>query len=153
MSENAPAGEQFVQYEGYQELAVEADANIAGEEVIRINDSGIIPTEFKVLVLPDLSEVELRAGRIPNFVVPDTAVDTYKHAAVTGRIIALSPAAFSYHEWPQGVRLPMVGDRVIFARYAGMRVNGRPTLNDRGHEEVKQYRLLNDKDVAGILEF
>jgi co-chaperonin GroES (HSP10) len=127
-------------------------ANIAGEEVIRINDSGIVPTEFKVLVMPDESEVELRARR-SGLVVPDEAAGQYRHAAVTGRIIAMSPAAFSYHEWPEGVRIPVTGDRVVYARYAGMRVNGRPVANEKGHEEQKEYRLLNDKDVAGILEF
>ena len=126
--------------------------SIAGEETVRINDSGIIPTEFKVLVEPDESEVELRARR-SGLVVPDEAAGTYRHAAVTGRIVALSPAAFSYHDWPKGVRLPVVGDRVVYARYAGMRVNGRPVTNAKGQEEAREYRLLNDKDVAGILEF
>lgn len=152
MNENAPSGEEFIQYAGHQELTVDADANMAGEELVRINDSGIIPTEFKVLVLPDESETELRAKRA-GIVVPQDAADHYRHAAVTGRIIALSPAAFSYHDWPEDVRLPVVGDRVVYARYAGMRVPGRPVTNAKGHQEVTEYRLLNDKDVAGILEF
>lgn len=134
------------------EIAAEMEANAAGEDLVRINDSGIIPTEFKVLVLPDESEVELRARR-SGLVVPDEAAGTYRHAAVTGRIIALSPAAFSYHDWPDGVRLPGIGDRVVYARYAGMRVNGRPRANEKGHEEQTEYRLLNDKDIAGVLDY
>jgi co-chaperonin GroES (HSP10) len=133
-------------------LIAEMEANTAGEELIRINESGITPTEFKVLVLPDESEVELRARR-SGLVVPDEAAGQYRHAAVTGRIIAMSPAAFSYHDWPAGTPLPSIGDRVVYARYAGMRVNGRPTRNEKGHEEAKEYRLLNDKDVAAVLEF
>jgi co-chaperonin GroES (HSP10) len=133
-------------------LVAEMEANTAGEELIRINESGIIPTEFKVLVLPDESEVELRARR-SGLVVPDEAAGQYRHAAVTGRIIAMSPAAFSYHDWPAGTPLPTIGDRVVYARYAGMRVNGRPLRNEKGHEEAKEYRLLNDKDVAAVLEF
>lgn len=128
------------------------DPNIVAEDVVRINDSGIVPTEFKVLVLPDESEVELRARR-SGLVVPDEAAGMYRHAAVTGRIIAMSPAAFSYHDWPEGVRLPVVGDRVTYARYAGMRVNGRPRANEKGHDESVEYRLLNDKDIAAVLEF
>lgn len=133
-------------------LIAEMEANTAGEDLIRINDSGIIPTEFKVLVLPDESETELRARRA-GLMVPQDAADHYRHAAVTGSVIALSPAAFSYHEWPEGVRIPTVGDRVVYARYAGMRVSGRPVRNAKGQEESREYRLLNDKDVAGILEF
>ena len=128
------------------------EANIAGEELVRINDTGIIPTEFKVLVLPDESETELRARRA-GLMVPQDAADHYRHAAVTGRIVDISPAAFSYHDWPEGVRLPTIGDRVVYARYAGMRVNGRPKVGEKGQTEQKEYRLLNDKDVAAILEF
>jgi hypothetical protein len=130
--------------------AADTEANAAGEELIR-NSSGIIPTEFKVLVLPDENEVALRARR-SNLVVPDTANEMYRHAAVTGRIVDMSPAAFSYHDW-SGARVPMIGDRIVYARYAGMRVPGRPTSDGRGGEERIEYRLLNDKDVAGILEF
>lgn len=133
-------------------LMSDAEANVVGEALVTINESGIVPTEFKVLVLPDESEVELRARR-SGLVVPDEAAGAYRHAAVTGRIVAMSPAAFSYHDWQGNVRLPMVGDRVVYARYAGMRVNGRPSVNEKGHEEAKEYRLLNDKDIAAVLEF
>jgi co-chaperonin GroES (HSP10) len=126
--------------------------NVAGEDLIRINDSGIVPTEFKVLVRDDEDETMRRAA-MSNIVVPDNASERYKAGTTTGVIIAMSPLAFSYADWPAGVRLPAVGDRIVFARYAGMRTKGRPSTNERGHVEQKEYRLLNDKDVAGILEF
>jgi co-chaperonin GroES (HSP10) len=126
--------------------------NIVAEDLVRINDSGIDPFQFQVLVLPDESEVELRARR-SGLVVPDDAAGIYRHAAVTGRIIAMSPAAFSYHDWPEGCRLPMVGDRVSFARYAGVRQNGRPKVNEKGHEESIEYRQINDKDILSVLKF
>lgn len=128
------------------------DAGVAGEELVRINDSGIIPTEFKVLVRDDEDETMKRAA-MSNIVVPDNASERYKAGTTTGVIIAMSPLAFSYAEWPAGVRVPEIGDRIVFARYAGMRTKGRPVTNERGHVEQKEYRLLNDKDVAGILEF
>lgn len=130
----------------------DSDATVAGEELIRINESGIIPTEFKVLVRDDEDETMRRAA-MSNIVVPDNASERYKAGTTTGVIIAMSPLAFSYADWPEGTRLPMVGDRIVFARYAGMRTKGRPVTNERGHVEQKEYRLLNDKDVAGILEF
>lgn len=127
-------------------------ANAVAEDLVRINDSGIIPTEFKVLVRDDEDEIMKRAA-MSNIVVPDNASERYKAGTTTGVIVAMSPLAFSYAEWPNGVRLPEVGDRIVFARYAGMRTKGRPVTNERGHVEQKEYRLLNDKDVAGILEF
>lgn len=133
-------------------LVAEMEANTAGEDLIRINDSGIVPTEFKVLVLPDESEVALAARRA-NIMVPDTAAGMYQAGTQTGRIIAMSPLAFNYADWPENVKPPTLGDRIVYARYAGMLVKGRPMTNEKGHEERREYRLLNDKDVAGILEF
>jgi co-chaperonin GroES (HSP10) len=130
----------------------DADANVAGEALVTINDSGIIPCEFKVLVKDDEDETMRRAA-MSNIVVPDNASERYKAGTTTGKIIAMSPAAFSYHDWPKGVRLPQVGDRIVFGRYSGMRTKGRPITNARGHVEQLEYRLLNDKDVAGVLEF
>jgi hypothetical protein len=134
-------------------LAAEAyQPNLVAEDLVRINDSGIVPTEFKVLVLPDESETQIKARR-SNIMVPDAYAAMYAHGSVTGRIIAMSPAAFSYHEWPEGCRLPLVGERIVFARYAGMLVQGKPGLDAKGREEPREYRLLNDKDIAAVLEF
>ena len=130
----------------------EADPNIVAEDLVRINDSGIVPTEFKVLVLPDESETQIRARR-SNIAVPEAYAAMYAHGSVTGRIIAMSPAAFSYHDWPAASRLPVIGERIVFARYAGMLVQGKPVINERGHEEPREYRLLNDKDIVAVLEF
>jgi len=136
-----------------QSDAAEAhEANVVAEDLVRINDSGIVPTEFKVLVLPDESETQIRARR-SNIAVPEAYAAMYAHGSVTGRIIAISPAAFSYHDWPEGSRLPVVGERIVFARYAGMLVQGKPQVDARGHEQPREYRLLNDKDIAAVLEF
>lgn len=116
------------------------------------NDSGIVPTEFKVLVLPDEDETTMQARRA-NIAIPSEYAARYQAGSVTGRIVDVSPAAFSYHDWPEGTRLPQVGDRVVFAKYAGMKINGKPHTNAKGHDETLEYRLLNDKDVAGILTF
>lgn len=117
-----------------------------------INDSGILPTEFKVLVLPDEDDVTQQARRA-SIAIPSEYAARYQAGSVTGRIIAISPAAFSYHDWPEGTRIPQVGDHVVFAKYAGMKINGKPKKNEKGYDEALEYRLLNDKDIAGILEF
>lgn len=133
-------------------LSFAYDPNVVAEDLVRINDSGIIPTEFKVLVLPDVSEAELRLKR-SGLAVPDAYAAIYAHGTVTGTIIAISPAAFSYHDWPEGCRIPVVGERIVFGRYAGMLVAGKPVRNERGHDEPREYRLMNDKDIAAVLEF
>src|SRR3990167_9491861 len=101
--------------------------------------SGIIPTEFKVLLLPDTVE-ERTAGGI---IKPAERVERDQYAAMEGVIIPASPLAFTYENWPEGARKPQVGDRVIFAKYAGATVEGRDGV---------KYRLVADKDIGAVLE-
>lgn len=117
------------------------------------DDSGIVPLEFKVVVLPDENEVSKMASKA-NILVPDTAQGMYQAGVMTGVIIAVSPHAFSYvEEWPEGQRMPAPGDRVVFARYAGLTIKGRPYLNEHGREDRREYRVVNDKDIVARLEF
>ena len=122
------------------------------------NNSGIVPCEFKVLIDPDESDV-LAAYRRAGLQTPDDVNERYRAASMTGTIVAVAPAAFSYFEWPPNgdddldVRLPKVGDRVVFGRYAGLKVMGKSYKNAHGRDEQDEYRLVNDKDIAAILEF
>jgi co-chaperonin GroES (HSP10) len=117
------------------------------------DDSGIVPLEFKVVVLPDESEVSKMASKA-NILVPDTAQGMYQAGVMTGVLVAASPHAFSYvEEWPEGARPPSAGDRVVFARYAGLTIKGKPYVNDHGREDRREYRVINDKDIVAILRF
>lgn len=103
------------------------------------NTSGIVPTEFKVLILP--KEVEEKIGSI---IVPDMKRDADKYATVEGTIVALSHLAFTYateDEWDG--KKPRPGQRIIYAKYAGIRHKGK---------DGKEYVLANDKDVVAVLE-
>jgi len=110
------------------------------------NKSGIQATEYKVLVKPDEVENEIvskfeglaKAG----FKIPDEHLSQRQAAATKGVIVDVSPLAFKYDNWPSDERIPKVGSRVAFARYAGVSLEG----SDR---EI--YRLINDKDVIAIL--
>lgn len=106
--------------------------------VVSLNPSGIRPTEFKVLVKP--KAVEEKIGSI---FIPEPAREREQHAQMEGEIVAVSPVAFTYADWPEGVTLPRIGDRVLFAKYAGAIVKGR---------DGAEYRIINDKDVAAVLE-
>lgn len=99
---------------------------------------GIVPTEFKVLVLPD-EEPDITKGGI---LIPPQYRDQKQMAAVTGRVVALADEAFSWME--EASRRPLTGDRVAFTKYAGLIVPGA---------DGRSYRLMNDRDIAAILEF
>lgn len=102
-----------------------------------LNTTGILPTEYKVLVKPDKME-EKTAGGI---IIPDEALERKQAAATKGRIIDVSPLAFKYDDWPDDERVPEAGDRIAFARYAGV------AIESNGED----YRLINDKDCIAIL--
>lgn len=104
------------------------------------NPSGITPTEFKVLVAPKPVEIKTKGG----IILPDQTADSEKYAAVEGRIVALSHLAFSYatpEEW--GDKKPKPGQRILHAKYAGVRVKGK---------DGNEYLLINDKDVCALTE-
>lgn len=129
--QEAPRGKYKIFEEG--ELADLVKANIAE----RPNPSGIEPIEFKVLVRPKKAEERTKGG----IVLPEQVVEKDQHAAMEGEVIAMSPLAFTYEEWPAGSRKPEVGDVVVFARYAGITVKGNDTV---------EYRLMNDKDIVAV---
>src|SRR3990167_9770724 len=101
------------------------------------NPSGVSPTEFKVLVRPDKIEEKTKGG----ILLPQDVKERDQAASTAGEIIAISPLAFTYADWPVTSKSPKIGDRVLFGRYSGMTVKG---------EDGEEYRLINDKDVAGV---
>jgi len=102
-----------------------------------VNESGIIPVEFFVVVA--LDPVPDKIGSI---IMPATVSERDKLATQEGTLVAVSPHAFSYaNGWPEG-SMPQVGHRVLFKKYAG-------ALHER---RGRDYRLLNDKDIIAIVE-
>ena len=102
------------------------------------NPSGVYPTEFKVLIRPKAIE-EKTAGGI---IIPDQTKDRDQFAQMEGELIAVSPLAFTYADWPGDFNPPKAGDRVLFAKYGGAVVKGKDGI---------EYRLTNDKDVCAVL--
>lgn len=102
------------------------------------NESGLLPTEYNVVIRMDPIE-EKTAGGI---IIPVSKTERDELAADEGTIVAISPLAFNYDNWPETARKPVVGDRVLFAIYEGR-------LWKRG--EVT-YRLVKDKSVVAIID-
>jgi chaperonin GroES len=103
------------------------------------NESGILPTEYKILVKPRAAE-----NKIGSIFIPDETKERNQFAQTEGELVAISPLAFTYaneSEW-SGAPKPKPGDRVLYAKYAGTTVKGKDGVD---------YRLVNDKDVAAVL--
>ena len=103
-----------------------------------VNLSGIKPIEFNVLVRQKKVE-EVTKGGIH---IPEIAQDRQQAAAIEGEIVAVSPMAFGYEKWPEGTEPPKPGDRVFFAKYAGMKVKGC---------DGDDYLIVKDKDLAAVI--
>lgn len=104
------------------------------------NQTGIHPTEYKVLIAPKPVEERSKGG----IIIPDMTKDSEKYASIEGRIVAISHLAFTYatpDEW--GAHKPKAGDQVLYAKYAGVRVKGK---------DGKEYVLVNDKDICATID-
>lgn len=112
-----------------------------------LNLSGINPTEYFVVVKPiDAEEIALKGFsslKAAGFQMDDTTKERSQYAAQEAVLVAVSPLAFSYAEWPEGSRLPAAGDRVLIAKYAG--------INHKG-KDGEAYRVIADKDIHAILD-
>jgi co-chaperonin GroES (HSP10) len=105
------------------------------------NESGLVPVEFFVVVALDPAE-----EKVGSIIVPQSVQEKDKLSCQEGTLIAVSPLAFTYEQWPEGSRKPQLGERVLFRRYAG-------ALHERTIGGVKRdFRLLNDKDIIAIVE-
>lgn len=106
-----------------------------------VNDSGLIPVEYFVVV-----EIPAAVEKIGSIILPTQTQEADKLAIDEGTLVAVSPAAFNYTQWPEGARIPTVGDRVLFKRYAGK-------TYDRETGGVKRsFRLVADKDIMAIVD-
>lgn len=104
---------------------------------LQMNPSGILPTEYNVVVQPKAIE-EKTAGGI---YLPDQTKERDQFATQEGILIALSEHAFSYEGSWSGEK-PKVGDRVLYAKYCGFAHKGRDGVD---------YRVIKDKDICAVL--
>ena len=128
------------EFEGWELVKTLALEAIPPESRPTFNLTGIYPTEFKVLILPDPVEEVTKGG----IIVPTSKAEADKYATIEGRIVAVSHLAFTYataEEW--GDNKPKPGDRVIFAKYAGVRHKAK---------DGQEYLLVNDKDIVAVIE-
>lgn len=109
---------------------------------------GMRPIEFKVVVLPNKVD-EVTKGGIRR---PDTVIAQMQVAVCKGRLVAVSPWAFTYFDtslttyaevlahWPE---TPKIGDMVLYGRYCGGEITGK---------DGQIYRIMNDKDILALAD-
>lgn len=99
------------------------------------NKSGIYPKGHKVLILVDKVEEKTESGIILR------AEMTRKEqlAENRGRVIEIGSTAYDDQEIPWCKN----GDRILFAKYAGLLYEGK---------DGQEYRIINDLDVVGSLD-
>lgn len=121
------------------------------------NTSGISPRGNRVLVKPDELEEQTESG----IVIPDSIRDQHQQGQATGVLVAKGGDSWVEStetvsrlidgEWKEverrvtGYTEPFaeVGDRVFFARYAGLIVKGLDGC---------EYRILNDLDITAPID-
>ena len=102
----------------------------------KIDESGIIPTGGHVLVLPD----KVKEKTIGGIILPETIRDKEQAAATSGVIISIGSSAWK--DLDDGTPWAEVGDRVSYARYAGVAMTGNDNVD---------YVLINDNDILAKL--
>ncbi len=106
-----------------------------------MSDHGILPQYYNVLVLPREVEAKTKGG----LYLPDDTKDREQFAQTEGTLVAVSPMAFRFGDWPpdrEGEK-PRVGDRVFFSRYLATKIRGA---------DGREYWLMKDESIAGVMK-
>ena len=106
-----------------------------------LNTSGIRPVEYYVLVLPQEVETRTKGGLL----IPDETKEREEFAQIEGVLVAMSPMAFAFADWPKerAHEKPKIGARVIFRRYDATELTGR---------DGRKYWLMKDRSISGVID-
>lgn len=101
------------------------------------NKSGIIPMEYKVLIVPKKIAKKTEGG----IYMPDDTQEKHQFGVTEGVIVAVGPIAFTDPDW---LDCPKPGDTILYDKYAG---NNTSITGKDG----EKYKLINDKEIGAIL--
>jgi co-chaperonin GroES (HSP10) len=102
-------------------------------------DPGIEPFEYQVLVAMAQKEEKTSGGVI----LPDATQFRQSWGSDHALLVAVSTAAFSYHDWPAGTTMPAPGDVVFVGQFPGDEITGR---------DGRKYRLCSDRSIGAVIE-
>lgn len=100
------------------------------------NTSGVKPCGHRLLILPEQIEKTTASGIIT---VTDSEEERHALSQVFGKVVELGETAFADQPSPWCNK----GDRVSFAKFAGLIVTGK---------DGKKYRVINDLDIVSVVE-
>ena len=100
------------------------------------NESGMNPVGWRVLIKPQEVKMVSKGGSI---LTTETTEAREQMGNTTGVVIAMGDQCYLDEPAPWCE----VGDKVIFAKYAGLLYLGK---------DGNQYRMVNDKDITGTLD-
>jgi chaperonin GroES len=100
------------------------------------NESGINPVGWRVLIKPQEVKEVSQGGII---LTTEKSKEREQMANTTGIVIAMGDQCYADEPTPWC----KVGDKVIFAKYAGLLYLGK---------DGASYRMVNDKDITGTLD-
>ena len=95
--------------------------------------------EYNVLVLPK-EITEKTAGGI---FLPEQVKEREEFGRMEGTLVAASPMAFKFEDWPEGAATPQVGDKVLFSRYNATEITGK---------DDQKYWFMKDRSIAGVMD-
>ena len=95
------------------------------------------PTGWRLLVLPFKMKEKTKGG----IIMSDVTIERQQVASQCGLVVALGDQCYDKERYPEG-RWCKKGDWVVFARYAGSRIQ-----IDGG-----EVRLLNDDEILATIE-
>lgn len=99
------------------------------------------PIEYKVIVKPDLIEETdeaIKRFKAMGMELPEAEKERDKQKQITGTLVAIGGNAFN----DMAGLLPKVGDKVYFAKYAGIVLAA---------DDKTEFRIMNDKDITAVL--
>ncbi len=99
----------------------------------------IRPAGHRVVVIPDISDAQMRATK-SGIILAHTEAALEQAAVVTGVIESIGDNAWKAFD--EGFPWAKTGDRVLFAKYAGKAF---------GQEEDRRI-ILNDDDIIAVIE-
>ena len=100
------------------------------------NKSGINPAGWRILIKPQ-EVLEKSSGGI--ILTTEVTKDREQMGNTTGIVVAMGNQCYA----DEPTSWCGVGDKVIFAKYAGLLYKGG---------DGEQYRMINDKDITGTLD-
>lgn len=100
------------------------------------NTSGINPVGWRVLIKPQEVKEVSKGGII---IATEITKEREQMGNTTGVVVAMGAQCFA----DEPVPWCKPGDKVIFAKYAGLLYAGKDGVH---------YRMINDKDITGTLD-